>query len=1159
MSVSDGQKVNASVTNAAFVSRTTNSDTVGQLDLKKPSGSGASVIDVQNTINTLKSDVTPIPQLMTDVSDHETRIDAIETELPNKIDVSEKGAANGVAELDAGGKVPTSQLPASVTTARRLLGNWDASTNTPTLADGTGTTGDEYYVDAGGTVDLGSGNITFTVGDCVHYDGSVWIKLDGGKVESVNGKSGVVTLGLDDINGVNLSSPTSGDNLSFNGTDWINKANTVDNLNNVDLSGLANKDILKYNSSATKWENKVNNMTDLSDVDPTGLANGNVLKYNSSTLKFEPGTTSANLSGLGDVAISGLADKDIIQYNSTTTKWENKSLSIPDTFKDDSTTTGSGAELSSYTEKTIRLSNASLVSLAMIPDGSGGKKLTIINDTGVAIDVLNDTGATASKRILTGAGDSITLENQMSINLVYDSSDSRWHVVGGTGAGTGGSGTKNYLSQIQTSYGKNIGNGNFEKGTTGWSLCTFASVDYIDGPSVTISNASPAVFTTTDAHGMRPGQAVVLTTTGTLPTGLSINTVYRVATILSSTTFTVSPLSSGNITTEVNTTSAGSGTHTFKYNPRVSGTLSSGATSLDALAVDTVAPLSGKKSLKVTNATSSTWDQGQGYRSDAFYIDKEDQAKLLKFELSFRVNSGAEYLRCAGELGDSLSVLIQDVDNGVLIEPYNSNCFVQKSGVLKASGEFQSSYDSEKYRFIIVSNTGIDGEVDLTFDSFKVGPRGELVRGGYIGNLENCGAITIGATTTAPTKGTVVTDKVQMQRIGDHGHFVYDYLQSSAGSAGSGDYLFTLPKGLKWADGVQFSTTNDIKQSFEGGSVSLSGSPFYFGKISIVPYDSTRFRAFYVNSNSSGASLVSVVGSGGFGLNNANNSFHFDFTAPVFGWGSNMVLSSDTDNRQVSVSVYLDSNFSASPSVPIKYNQIIEDTHGVYNSSSGQVTIPKSGTYLVCASAWYVSGTTALVMWKNNSPLVTLSNFTYGGTEAEKSILWYFQARDIVDIRPYASATVVGNALVSSSRGAMLQIVSLNNPQTIAATESISCSYYCSSNKSVSTTVPIDFDMKEWDTHNAVTTGSGWKFTSPADGEYEVSALLFNSITSYDYIIAVNGTQRKRLGNSIVTSESKVTARVRLNAGDYLDIRGLSASSTAHLVSWIQIRRVGIY
>jgi hypothetical protein len=56
-------------------------------------------------------------------------------------------------------------------------GTWNATTNTPALADGAGTAGDFYYVSVAGTQDLGSGNIAFDVGDKAIYNGSVWEKL----------------------------------------------------------------------------------------------------------------------------------------------------------------------------------------------------------------------------------------------------------------------------------------------------------------------------------------------------------------------------------------------------------------------------------------------------------------------------------------------------------------------------------------------------------------------------------------------------------------------------------------------------------------------------------------------------------------------------------------------------------------------------------------------------------------------------------------------------------------------------------------------------------------------------------------------------------------------------------------------------------------------
>lgn len=120
------------------------------------------------------------------------------------IPLSQKGVAGGVATLDESGRVPYSQLPES---AMEFKGEWDASTNTPTLADGVGTNGDFYVVTVGGTVNFGTQaqprNITFYPNDRVIYEGdnvNEWFRLPAGQVISVNGMSGVVTLTANDIN-----------------------------------------------------------------------------------------------------------------------------------------------------------------------------------------------------------------------------------------------------------------------------------------------------------------------------------------------------------------------------------------------------------------------------------------------------------------------------------------------------------------------------------------------------------------------------------------------------------------------------------------------------------------------------------------------------------------------------------------------------------------------------------------------------------------------------------------------------------------------------------------------------------------------------------------------------------------------------------------------
>jgi hypothetical protein len=87
------------------------------------------------------------------------------------------GSPLGVATLDAGGKVPVSELPAAVLGALSYQGTWDASTNTPTLVSSTGTKGYYYVVSVAGNTDL-NGITDWQVGDWAVFNGSVWQKVD---------------------------------------------------------------------------------------------------------------------------------------------------------------------------------------------------------------------------------------------------------------------------------------------------------------------------------------------------------------------------------------------------------------------------------------------------------------------------------------------------------------------------------------------------------------------------------------------------------------------------------------------------------------------------------------------------------------------------------------------------------------------------------------------------------------------------------------------------------------------------------------------------------------------------------------------------------------------------------------------------------------------
>lgn len=272
MSIVDGLKVNAANSNAAWCSKTSDNTVTGKQTLNR-SGSGAQVTDLQQEINDMKADIitnqgdittiqsvnsdqnTDISNLQTlsgeadgstthspfsgatipDSSSTFAALQSLETAVEARIPSTEKGAANGVATLDAGSKIPVGQLPASVVGSVNYQGTWNASTNTPTLSDGTGSKGYYYVVSVAGSQDLGSGSITFDIGDWVVHNGSIYERLDDANVQSVNGQTGVVSLDTDDV-------AEGATNLYFTNTRADARADTriaaasVDDLSDVDTT-----------------------------------------------------------------------------------------------------------------------------------------------------------------------------------------------------------------------------------------------------------------------------------------------------------------------------------------------------------------------------------------------------------------------------------------------------------------------------------------------------------------------------------------------------------------------------------------------------------------------------------------------------------------------------------------------------------------------------------------------------------------------------------------------------------------------------------------------------------------------------------------------------------------------------------------------------------
>jgi hypothetical protein len=123
-------------------------------------------------------------------------------------------------------------------------GTWNASTNTPSLASGVGTTGWYYIVNVAGSTNL-DGITDWNVGDWAIFDGTAWQQVDNtDAVVSVNGFTGAVSLTTSNISeGTNLyytdararASNSAGTGISYNSTTGVITNSAPDQV--VSLSG----------------------------------------------------------------------------------------------------------------------------------------------------------------------------------------------------------------------------------------------------------------------------------------------------------------------------------------------------------------------------------------------------------------------------------------------------------------------------------------------------------------------------------------------------------------------------------------------------------------------------------------------------------------------------------------------------------------------------------------------------------------------------------------------------------------------------------------------------------------------------------------------------------------------------------------------------------
>jgi len=215
----------------------------------------------------------------------------------------------------------------------------------------------------------------------------------------------------------------------------------------VSMSDATNVSITYDSTLASRW--KAGDVGSESEIMTVGTAqtvsgdkthSGRIIQSNTTTSTSKDTGAIVTEGGVGieeNLYVGGLADvAGALDVAGVTTTGGNLQIdALVSGVSTDDAATGANATLTAPTTTTVRLTNASLTSIDMIPAGGEEQFLILKNATGSAITVNDDTGGTAANRIFTGTGNDLSLADNASILLSYDNDESRWMVVGGSGGG----------------------------------------------------------------------------------------------------------------------------------------------------------------------------------------------------------------------------------------------------------------------------------------------------------------------------------------------------------------------------------------------------------------------------------------------------------------------------------------------------------------------------------------------------------------------------------------------------------------------------------------------------------------------------------------------------------------------------------------------------
>lgn len=380
-------------------------------------------------------------------------------------------------------------------------------------------------------------------------------------------------------------------------------------------------------------------------------------------------------------------------------------------------------------------------------------------------------------------------------------------------------------------------------------------------------------------------------------------------------------------------------------------------------------------------------------------------------------------------------------------------------------------------------------------------------------------SMTIGASTTAPTKGVTSVDKAQWRRVGSDMEIRYDFKQTSAGSAGSGIYLFPIPSGYTIDNTKVPSGSADqavvgvVKLSATTDAVGVTTA---LGQVLVSKTYPNRLGLNYTQSTVENTAWVS---SAAYQLSGATIGYSFSVKVPIVGWTSTETTTKTIPLTQSGLVQEGDSALKAAGNAGQAITAAVTDipfiaTSMIGNSmswSGSALTVLEAGIYTIDAQTKF---TTAVERGLNiyvNGVRVGSTGEYLASTTNHCSYNGYFNVGDVLSVRTAVNGGTLSNVpaehLLSITHAGSLKQIAVSSDQKITIPTS-ELRFEGASSRGSTATAIVKFDTMAKLRGDAFIVESdsvlGTRITMKKAGKISISASAYLNTTSANFAITKN-------------------------------------------------------